>query len=478
MSVRVRFAPSPSGYLHIGGARTALFNWLWARRQGGTFIVRVEDTDQERSSMESVRAVLDALEWLGLDWDEGPGVGGPHEPYFQSERRAIYAEAAEKLIAEGKAYRCYCTKEQLDAQRAALKEKDPKAQFVYPGTCRHRTSPGDGPYVVRFVSPAAGETVFDDEVFGTISTPNSAQQDFVIVRAGGIPLYNFACVVDDHLMGITLVGRGRDHIGNTPQQVMLYQALGWDVPRFAHLPMMLNSKGAKLSKRHAAVGVQDYRARGFTANGVLNYLVRFGWSLGDQEIFTRQELIDNFSWDRVGRSDGKFDERKFADVAFEHLKEERLLSAEDYAANVRPYLAEAGHADVDASQLAAAIGTIRPRARNFVEAAEAMDYYFREPPRVDPGLTEKFLAAPSGPVLRRFLDIVEAQRWDAAAIEAAVKEWSDGEGVKMKDIAQPVRVALTGRKASPGLYEVMMVLGRDTTLGRLRSAIAVAENGQ
>src|SRR5690606_14760018 len=217
MKPRLRFAPSPSGYLHIGGARTALFNWLWARQQGGTFVLRIEDTDQERSSLDSVRAILDALRWLGLDWDEGPEVGGPYGPYFQSDRKERYREAIEQLIAAGKAYRCYCTQEELDAQRAALKAKNPNAPFVYPGTCRERTDRPDLPHVVRFKAPKEGVTTFHDKVFGTIGTPNDQQQDFVIVRRNGLPLYNLAAVVDDHDMHITLVARGRDHIGNTPQ---------------------------------------------------------------------------------------------------------------------------------------------------------------------------------------------------------------------------------------------------------------------
>src|SRR6187200_875607 len=318
MPVRVRFAPSPSGYLHIGGARTALFNWLWARNQGGQFILRVEDTDQERSSLESVRAIMDALRWLGLDWDEGPEVGGKFSPYFQSDRKPHYRAAAEALIRAGKAYRCYCTKEELDEQRTALKLKDPKAQFVYPKTCRNRQDEPDLPFVVRFKSPEAGATEFSDLVFGHVSTPNSQQQDFVILRQSGLPLYNLGAVVDDHEMEITLVARGRDHIGNTPQQVLLYQALDWKLPEFAHLPMMLSQKGEKLSKRHAAVSVAEYRDKGYTPEGVLNYLVRFGWSYGDQEIFSRQQLTELFSWDRVYKSDGKFDEKKFAHVAFQH----------------------------------------------------------------------------------------------------------------------------------------------------------------
>lgn len=475
MADRLRFAPSPSGYLHIGGARTALFNWLWARSQGGVFVLRVEDTDQDRSSMESVRAILDSLQWLGLDWDEGPGVGGPHAPYFQSERKALYRETVERLIATGHAYRCYCTKEELDRAREELKRKNPKAAFVYPGTCRDRTDRPDLPHVVRFKVPREGSVDFVDKVFGPISTPNSAQQDFVIVRTDGYPLYNLAAVVDDHMMGITLVARGREHIGNTPQQILLYRALGWTPPQFAHLPLMLNAKGEKLSKRDGAVSVQDYRDRGFTPMGVLNYLVRFGWSFGDQEIFSRQELIERFSWDRVNKSDGKFDEKKFADVAFEHLKRPDLTSLDEYVAWVKPFLERRGLHDVPEAKLRAAIGGIRERARTLVDAAHDLDFYFRDPPEMDEKAQKKFLTPESAGRLEQLAAVVGAvDPWEAPALEHAVKTWAEQQGLALKDFAQAARVALTGRSASPPLFDVMAVLGKEDSLRRLARGAALA----
>ncbi len=475
---RVRFAPSPSGYLHIGGARTALFNWLWARRQGGTLVLRIEDTDQERSSLDSVRAILDSLRWLGLDWDEGPEVGGPHGPYFQSERKDLYRDAAEALIRSGQAFRCYCTKEELDRARAELKAADPKAQYVYPGTCRERTDQPATPYVVRFKAPTQGSTDFRDLVFGEVRTPNEVQQDFVLVRSDGFPLYNLGCVVDDHAMGITLVARGRDHIGNTPQQVLLYEALGWPVPEFAHLPMMLSPKGEKLSKRHAAVGVQDYRDRGYSPMGVINYLVRFGWSHGDQEIFTRAELTESFSWDRVNRSDGKFDEKKFALIAFEQLKRADLMPDADYYAAVRPFLAARGLPDVDPDRLALAVATIRERAHTLVEAAFALDYYFRESPEIDEAARRKFLVPEAAPHLDALAELVEnADPFESAALEERFRDFVETRAVKMKDVAQPARVALTGRAASPPLFDVMIVLGREASAARLRRAAEIAQAG-
>jgi len=475
MTPRLRFAPSPSGYLHIGGARTALFNWLWARSQGGTFVLRVEDTDQERSSIESVRAILDALRWLGLDWDEGPEKGGPFGSYFQSERKALYRESVERLIREGKAYRCYCTKEELDRAREELKQKNPKAAFVYPGTCRDRHDEPNLPHVVRFKTPREGSTDFVDKVFGAISTPNRAQQDFVLVRTDGYPLYNLAAVVDDHAMDITLVARGRDHIGNTPQQVLLYDAFGWKAPEFAHLPMMLNSKGEKLSKRHASVAVQDYRERGFSPMGVLNYLVRFGWSYGDQEIFSRSELVRLFDWERVNKSDGKFDEKKFADVAFEHLKQTELTSLDEYVEWVGPLLAARGIQAPSEATLRVAIPGIRERARTLLDAAADLDFYFREPPEFEEKAVKKFLTAESGPRLSALAEaLTPLTDWNAEALEAAGKRYAETAGIELKQFAQAARVALTGRGASPPLFDVMAVLGREKTLQRLQRGVELS----
>jgi glutamyl-tRNA synthetase len=471
MKPRLRFAPSPSGYLHIGGVRTALFNWLWARKTGGKFILRVEDTDQDRSSIESVRAILDAMTWLGLDWDEGPEVGGEFGSYFQSERKALYRASTDKLISEGKAYRCFCTKEELDAQREALKAKDPKAAFRYPGTCRNRTDHPDLPHVVRFKSPTDGVTEFNDKVFGVISTPNAAQQDFVLMRTDGYPLYNLAATIDDHEMQISFVARGRDHIGNTPQQVLLYRAFGWEPPEFAHLPMMLAPNGEKLSKRHASVSVQEYKDKGYTPAAVLNYLVRFGWSFGDKEIFSRQELIDSFDWERVGKGDGKFDAKKYADVAFEHLKQPALTSLDEYVTWTKPFLAARGLTEVDEQLLRQAIPGIRERARTLVDAANDLDFYFREPPEQDEKAVSKFLTPESKPRLAAMVTLFEAHTtWTAESLEAAFKGWVEGQGLQLKDVAQPLRVAVTGRSASPPIFDVLVVLGRERSLARLKRA--------
>lgn len=473
---RLRFAPSPTGYLHIGGVRTALFNWLWARKTGGTFVLRIEDTDLERSTDESREIILDSLRWLGLSWDEGPAVGGPHGPYMQTERLALYKEYAEKLIASGHAFRCYCTKEELDAQREALKKKDPKAQFKYPGTCRDRTDQPDMKNVIRFKAPRDGAVTYVDKVFGEITTPNIENQDFVIMRSDGVPLYNFGAVVDDVTMGITLVARGRDHMINTPPQILLYQALGAPVPEFAHLPMMLAANGEKLSKRHGAVSVTDYRDKGYQPAAVLNYLARFGWSFGDQEVFSRDELVQAFSWENCGRGDGKFDEKKFISINHEHLKTERLVPAGEYAERVLPFLAQRGIEGVTKEAVLAALYTVRERARTYVEAADMLDYFFRETPMMDEKAQKKFLVKDAAARLRGFRDaLAGAAEWTEAALEAAANAHLEAAGLQIKDVAQPARVALTGRSASPGLYQVLFVLGRDASLARLSRGAELAD---
>ena len=474
-SPRLRFAPSPTGYLHIGGVRTALFNWLWARKTGGKFILRIEDTDQERSTDASRQVILDSLKWLGVDWDEGPEVGGAFGPYTQMERLSIYEQHADRLVAEGKAFRCTCTKEDLDAQREALKKANPKAQFKYPGTCRDKNHPKDAKHVVRFKVDRAGSVTYVDKVFGEVKTPNVEQQDFVLVRSDGVPLYNFGAVVDDITMGVTVVARGRDHMINTPPQIMLYEAFGAKVPEFAHLPMMLNQKGEKLSKRDGAVGVFEYRDAGYAPEAVLNYLARFGWAHGDQEIFSKKELVEAFSWEACGRGDGKFDTKKFLAINHEHLKTERLLSADEYATRTLPFLAQRGLPDVKKEDVLRALFTIRDRARTFVEAADMLDYFFRQEIVVDEKAAEKFLVKEAAPRLRGFREALASAEWTEADLEAKAHAYLEKEGLQIKDVAQPARVALSGRTATPGLYQVLFVLGRETSLARLDKAIATAE---
>jgi len=473
--VRVRFAPSPTGYLHIGGVRTALYSWLWARQHGGTFILRIEDTDRERSTEESIQVVFDSMRWLGLDWDEGPGVGGAHGPYVQSERLDIYADYAEKLIRSGHAYRCYATKEEIAEAREAHRKTGTKDGFRFASPWRDRSdrpSDSSAPHVIRFRAPLDGTTSWVDAVKGQIDILHSTLQDFILLRPDGMPLYNFGCVVDDLTMGVTLVARGDDHVINTAPQILLYEALGAQVPTFAHMPMVLAPNGEKLSKRHAAVGVLEYREMGYLPDAVLNYLARLGWSHGDQEIFSRQELIEKFSWDRVGSTAGRYDAKKFLHVQAEHL---RILPDREIARWTVPFLAKIG-IDVapDDPVLLKTIPYVRPRAATFVEVAEAVDYFFRDVVFEDKG-RRKFLIPENANRLTRLADLVAAvEPFEKERIEDAVNAWLEADEIPMKEIAQPARVAMTGRTRSPGLFEVMEVLGRERTLDRLRRGAEIA----
>lgn len=476
-SVRVRFAPSPTGYLHIGGVRTALFNWLWARKNGGTFVLRIEDTDRERSTAANEQIILRDMRWLGLDWDEGPEVGGDHGPYRQMDRLAVYAEYADKLVASGAAYRCYATKEELDQARAALKDKDPKAQFRYPGWWRDRTDwPDDKPYVIRLKTSDEGRTGYEDLVFGEQSVPNSSLQDVVLMRSDGVPLYNLGCVVDDITMGITLVARGRDHMINMPIQLLIYDALGEDRPQFAHLPMMLGKGGAKLSKRHGAVAAGEYREQGMLAPGLLNYLARFGWGHGDREIFSMADLIECFDWSGCNRSDGRFDPVKLTAIAFEHLKEPSLTSDETYLDELMPFAVEHFGGAVDRSLLGRAAPLIRPRAKTLKEACVALEFLFARELAFDDKAKEKFLLDPEKASYLAPLRacVADVDPWSGAALESVVKAWAERDDIGLGKIAQPARVALTGQKVSPGLFEVMELLGKERSLARLDDAVALA----
>jgi glutamyl-tRNA synthetase len=470
---RVRFAPSPTGYLHIGGVRTALYNWLWARQTKGTFILRIEDTDTERSTQESTQVILDAMKWLDLAWDEGPGVGGPNGPYFQTERVELYKEFADKMIERGTAYRCYATKEELDAER----ERQAKAgnpYFRYPGWWRDRGPkdwPADKPYVVRLKTPKSGVTGWVDLVKGRIDVPNEQQQDVVLIRANGIPLYNFGAAIDDITMGVTLVARGDDHVVNTPVQILVYEALGRTPPKFAHLPMINGPDGKKLSKRNAAVSVAEYQQMGFLPDAVLNYLARLGWSHGDQEIFSRSEMIEKFDWSHVGRTAAQYDLKKFQFVQSSHL---RALDDARIAELARPFLKEGTSIDSDA-RFHAAVGTVKTRATTLVEVADMVDFYFKDTLAFDEKAVAKFLVPGAAQLLTDLRAHLAAQPgFDRASLEAATSAWLVERGLQIKDVAQAARVSLTGRSQSPGLYEVLEVLGRDRSLARLEAGAAKA----
>ncbi|HEX9049601.1 MAG TPA: glutamate--tRNA ligase [Anaeromyxobacter sp.] len=466
---RVRFAPSPTGYLHIGGARTALFNWLWARRSGGTFILRIEDTDRGRSTKEAEAAIFEGLRWLGLDWDEGPEVGGPHGPYFQMERLDLYEAHAERLISEGKAYACYCTREELDAGRK--KAEAEKRQFRYPGTCRDKPYDRSRPHVIRFRVPEQGATSWEDLVKGHIATPHDTLQDEVILRSDRVPLYNFGAVVDDVTMKVNLVGRGDDHVNNTARQILMYRALGYPVPTFAHFPMILGADKTRLSKRHGATSVTAYRDMGYLPQAVVNYLVRLGWSHGDQEIFSLDDLVKAFDMKDVGQTAGVFNPDKMAWVNHEWLKQ---LPDEELARRALPFFRAAGLPAEDDAKLRHVCAVARERARTFGEYVEQFRYFYA-PIRLDPKAKGKFLTADTRPILEAIrAGIAALPSLDTAPLEALFQGEAQKRGLGLGKIAQPVRVALTGGTASPGMYDVIQILGKDETLRRMDEGIRLA----
>ena len=469
--VRVRFAPSPTGFLHIGGVRTALFNWLFARQQKGVFILRIEDTDQGRSTDESIQAIIEGMTWVGLDWDEGP--------FRQTERIDLYRSHAMKLLEQGDAYWCVCKAEELEARRkeAEAKGLSPK----YDGRCRDRglTNP-TGDAALRFKSPQDGETIVDDLIKGKIQFDNRVQDDLIILRSNGYPTYNFSVVVDDGLMNITHVVRGDDHLTNTPRQIPIFGALGFSVPQFGHLPMILGSDKARLSKRHGATSIMAYKDMGYLSDAMVNYLARLGWSYGDQELFTRQELIEKFSWKNVQTSAAVFNPDKLLWLNAEYIK---TSPPRQVAQALVPLLENAGlKAEVSAvsqNLLAQLVVLVKERAKTLVEMVEWVKPYFGEAVMFEEEAAKKFLTPAIAPMLGKLLKRFETipsfskQEW-----EEAFKTLVEEEAIKMGQLAQPVRVALTGRTASPGLFEVMEVLGRDRTLARLRAGIERAYSGQ
>lgn len=466
--VRVRFAPSPTGFLHIGGVRTALFNWLFARQQNGVFVLRIEDTDQSRSTDESIQAIVEGMKWVGLDWDEGP--------YRQTERMELYRAYAMKLFESGRAYWCVCKPEDLEARRREAEAKGLSPR--YDGRCRNLgiASP-TSEAALRFKAPQAGETVVDDLIKGKIVFDNNILDDLIILRSNGYPTYNFSVVVDDALMKITHVVRGDDHLTNTPRQVPIFDALGFPVPRFGHLPMILGSDKARLSKRHGATSIMAYKEMGYLSEAMVNYLVRLGWSHGDQEIFTRQELIEKFSWDHVQKSAAVFNPEKLLWMNAEYIK---TSPPSQIARTLIPLLEEAGLKEevrrVSEEWLAQLVILVKERAKTLTDMVMWVTPYFGQTVALDEEAARKFLTADIAPALTKLVARFEAlptfskQDW-----EECFKKLVEEAGIKMGQLAQPVRVALTGRTASPGLFEVMEVLGRERTLFRLRKGIERAQ---
>ncbi|MCA1796299.1 MAG: glutamate--tRNA ligase [Geobacteraceae bacterium] len=459
--MRVRFAPSPTGYLHIGGARTALFNYLLAQQAGGTFILRIEDTDVERSTQESVDAILAAMEWLGLDYDEGP--------YYQSERFDLYREKIQYLLECGKAYKCYCTEEELSQKREAAIEQGSKPQ--YDGTCRNLEAQRPGqPYVVRFKSTREGTTAFDDLIKGNISFNNSELDDMIIQRTDGTPTYNFVVVVDDAEMGLTHVVRGDDHVNNTPRQIQIYEALGYSVPQFAHVPMILGDDKKRLSKRHGATSVMAYRDMGYLPEAMVNYLVRLGWSHGDEEIFSKHELIEKFSLQNVGRSAGVFNPDKLL-----WLNEHYIKSGDPQRLGqlLLEYLERDGVVTAEGPDAAEVVKTLQDRSKTMLEMAQKAAFYYEDELEYDEKAVAKFITAEQAPIFSALKEALEQTTFDAEGIEQAFKQVLEQTGLKFGKVGQPARVALSGGTSAPGIYEVALVLGQDRCIARLNKAIAM-----
>lgn len=456
---RVRFAPSPTGFLHVGGARTALFNWLFARHHGGTFILRIEDTDLERSTKESVDAILQGMHWLGLDCDEGP--------FYQTDNFPLYKQHIQKLLDEGKAYRCWCKPEELEAKRQAAMAEGRKPK--YDGLCRNRQDqPLDQPHVIRFIAPQGGETAFDDLIKGRIAFPNSELDDLIIQRTDGSPTYNFCVVIDDALMQISHVIRGDDHVNNTPRQIQLYEALGYPVPLFAHLPMILGSDKTRLSKRHGATSVMAYRDMGYLPEALLNYLVRLGWSHGDDEIFSSYEMVEKFDINHVGRSAAVFNPDKLNWLNSHYIKQ---ATPARLAELLQPHLAAHGVTDTSKPDLPGVISTLQERAQTLEEMAQRAVFYYKAPQNYDEAALGKFDKAHLSSVYKAVSDkLLAAKPTDIAATDALFKEICTENSWKMPQVGQPVRVALSGSTQAPGIGEIVMALGIEETLRRIEKA--------
>jgi len=477
VKVRTRFAPSPTGFLHIGGARTTLYNWLYARRHGGTFILRIEDTDEVRSTGDSVTAILRSIEWLGLNWDEGPvdekTDRGPHSPYFQMQRVAIYRKYLDQLIKEGKAYRCYCTKEELEEMRrvAQLEKRPPR----YDGRCRALSDSqraaqeaAGKKFSIRFKMPTDGVTIVDDIIRGKVHFENSLQQDFVIWKTTDGPTYNFCCVIDDHLMEMSHVTRGDEHLSNTPSQIQIYYALGWTPPTFAHLSMILGPDGSKLSKRHGATSVLEYRDQGYLPHTMRNYLALLGWSTSDsQQLFTDEDLISKFDLAGCQKSPATFDTVKLQWMNGEYI---RRMPLEELIEHAKPFLEKAGLIGLPGPDLKKTIALEKEKYKLLSEIPTLIEFFYK--PVVMQPKAEKNLSAPG--VKQVLLELAAALKdfapFEDKALDAGIRKFCEEKGLKPGQVFHPLRAAVTGRAEGPTLFLMLEIMGRDTVIARLKDA--------
>lgn len=478
--VRVRFAPSPTGYLHIGGARTALFNWLFARKMGGKLILRIEDTDTERLKEDSVSQILTSLKWLGLNWDEGPEAGGECGPYYQSERRELYSKYAQQLLDEGKAYYCFCTPADLEAERE--KQRAAKQPFRYARTCRDldpevakaRAAAGE-PYSVRIKISTEGSITVHDLIHGDVTFNMDQFDDFVIVKSNGMPTYNFAVVVDDHLMGMTHVLRAEEHLSNTPKQLLIYEALGFEPPKFGHMPMILAPDRSKLSKRHGATSVEEFRAQGYLPEAIINYLTLLGWGPGDErEIFTLEETVKLFELEQMSKKAAVYDTKKLTWMNGQYLSElplEKILpEAETFFIKdglvTKEWLAE------NKEYFAKLVDTVRVRVKTLQEVADASAYFFKDVEAYDEKGVAKHFKPEAAELLEKCIAALEADEvFDLTSTEAIYNKIAADNGLALGKVIHPTRLALTGRTVSPGMFDVMVLLGKEKTLARMRKAV-------
>ena len=480
--VRVRFAPSPTGYLHIGGARTALFNWLFAHKMGGKLILRIEDTDTERLKEDSVSQILTSLKWLGINWDEGPEVGGDCGPYYQSERLDIYKKYADKLLEEGKAYYCFCSAADLEAQRE--KQRAAKQPFRYARTCRDlsaeevqaRIAAGE-PYSVRVKIPVEGTITVHDLIHGDVTFNMDQFDDFVIVKSNGMPTYNFAVVVDDHLMGMTHVLRAEEHLSNTPKQLLIYEALGWEPPKFGHMPMILAPDRSKLSKRHGATSVEEFRSQGYLAEAIVNYLTLLGWGPGDErELFTLQETVELFELEQMSKKAAIYDTKKLTWMNGQYLSE---LPLEKILPEAKPFFIKDGLVTEEWFNDAAneayfekLVDVVRVRVKTLQEVADASTYFFKELETYDEKGVSKHFKPENIAILEQCIAAIKADDvYDLASTEAAYNKIAADNGLALGKVIHPTRLALTGRTVSPGMFDVMVLLGKEKTLERLEKAV-------
>ena len=455
--VVTRFAPSPTGYLHIGGARTALFNWLYARHHGGEFQLRIEDTDRERSTPEATEAIFAGMRWLGLEWDG--------EAISQFERVPRHREAAQMMLDAGTAYKCYATKEEIDAFRAkARAEKRPP---LFPSPWRDATETPDLPFVVRLKAPKTGETVVDDKVQGRITFKNDTMDDLVLLRSDGTPTYMLAVVVDDHDMGVTHVIRGDDHLTNAARQTLISQALGWEVPVFAHVPMIHGDDGKKLSKRHGALGVEEYRDMGYLAEAMRNYLARLGWSHGDDEFFSTAQAIEWFNLDAIGRSPARFDFKRLENLSGQHIRAaDNTALFEEVAAFVAAQNGPA-FSDKQKQVFIDTMDELKSRARTIPELLDMAHFFLGSRPFTPDAKAAQLLDTVSRGMLNRLTSRLRDARWSKEILEAEVREFAEAEALKLGKVAQPLRAALTGRGVSPSVFDMMVIIGKEETLARL-----------